>query len=86
MNNELEEIQHTIETREDLIRFLSQLRQDLTMNEDQWENVTLPSYLEALQAVLTDWRGRFKNRGEPVPECPSWRIVGEILLAASAYE
>lgn len=84
--NELEEAQVNIETREDLIAFLSVLRQDLSRNGDQWENVTLEAYLEALQAVLTDWRGRFVNRGEPVPDSPSWRIVGEVLLAAGAYE
>jgi hypothetical protein len=82
----LEEAQSTIDTREELIAFLSLLRQDLTQHGEQWENSTLASYLEALQAVLTDWNGRFANRGDIVPEAPSWRLMAEILLAASVYE
>ncbi|HEX9985076.1 MAG TPA: hypothetical protein VGF69_17585 [Thermoanaerobaculia bacterium] len=82
----LEEAQSTIATREELVAFLSLLRQDLAQHGEQWENSTLESYLEALQAVLTDWRGRFANRGEIAPDVPSWRLVAEILLAASVYE
>jgi hypothetical protein len=84
--DELQKTQSQIETREELIAFLSLLRRDLAKNSGQWENSTLESYLEAVQAVLTDWRGRFINRGEPVPEVPSWRLIAEMLLAASVYE
>jgi hypothetical protein len=84
--SQLTEIVPAIQTREELIAFVALLRRDLADNESQWENSTLESYLEALQAVLTDWRGRFVNRGEPVPETPSWRVIGEILMAASVYE
>jgi hypothetical protein len=82
----LEEAQRKIATREELIAFVSLLRQDLDQHAEQWENATLESYLEALQAVLTDWRGRFVNRGEVAPEVPSWCLIAEILLAASVYE
>lgn len=86
MISDLEETQSRVETREELIAFVSLLRQDFAKNGHQWENSTLDTYLEALQAVLADWRGRFANRGELVPEVPSWRLVAEVLLAASAYE
>ena len=86
MVDALSESLRTIATREDLIAFVALLRRDFAAAENRWENDTLDSYLEALQAVLTDWNGRFINRGEPVPEVPSWRLVAEILLAATAYE
>ena len=78
--------QSLIRTRQDLSRFLSILRQDLRENRTAWENDTLESYLEALQAVLTDWDGRFWNRGDGVPEEPTWQLLGEKLAAATAYE
>lgn len=62
------------------------MRQHLIANPEQWENVTLEHYLEALQAVLTDWDGRFINRGQPVPEQLTWELLGEVILAASIYE
>lgn len=85
-NDVLESTQAAIDTREDLIALLRMLRRDLVENPKRWENDSLEAYLEALEAVLTDWSGRFKNRGEPVPEAPTWRLIGEILLSATAYE
>lgn len=75
-----------IRTREDLVTFVKILRQDLRDNRSGWENVTLESYLEALEAVLTDWDGRFTNREEPIPEEPTWQLMAEILSAATGYE
>jgi hypothetical protein len=30
--------------------------------------------------------GDYHNRGEAVPEQPSWKTLGEILVAATIYE
>ena len=75
-----------IETRTDLVIFIAALRRGLDIEQDSWENSTLESYLEALQAVLQDWPGRCRNRGEAVPAQPTWRLIAELLLAASIYE
>lgn len=82
----IDAMQWTIDTRQDLVDFLTVLRADLHENRNGWENDTLESYLEALQAVLGDWEGRFLNRGESVPDEPSWRLIGEMLAAATVYE
>jgi hypothetical protein len=82
----IEAEQSLIRTRQDLLRFMALLRQDLRENRSAWENDTLETFLEALQAVLTDWDGRFLNRGESVPEGPTWRLLGEILAVAAVYE
>jgi hypothetical protein len=82
----IESAQSSINTRRDLVDFLTTLRQDLRDNRGGWENDTLESYLEAFQAVLSDWEGRFVNRGEPVPQDPTWRLLGEMLVAATIYE
>ena len=75
-----------VRTREDLVVFLEELRRDLRGNREAWENDDLEAYLEALQAVLADWRGRFANRGETIPEDPTWALLAEVLLAATVYE
>ena len=78
--------QAQVSTRQDLVAFLALLRRDLIENRAAWENDNLEAYLEALQAVLNDWNGRFVNRGEPIPEHPTWKLLAEALLSAAVYE
>jgi hypothetical protein len=75
-----------VKSREDLADFIRGLRADLAEDAEQWENPDLDGYLEALGAVVEDLEGRFMNRGEPVPTEPSWRLVAELLDAATVYE
>ncbi len=73
-------------TREDLARFVAELRRSLLDGGNGWENTTLEQFLEALGAWCADLPGYFANRGEPVPEQPDWQLVGRMLLAAAQYE
>ena len=51
---DLTEARDSIETRQDLARFVNLLRQDLANNADAWENPTLDRYLEALAGWIAD--------------------------------
>lgn len=82
----IDAVQKEVRTREDLVAFLGELRRDLRENRGAWENDNLEAYLEAVQAVLADWHGRFANRGERVPADPTWKLLAEVLLAATVYE
>jgi hypothetical protein len=84
---ELHEQVEAIRTRSDLASFVRALRQDLNHHPEEWENPTLDDYLDALAAWTEDMDGYFKNiHGAPVPEQPSWKIVGYMLIAARIYE
>ncbi|WP_442857041.1 DUF7660 family protein [Arthrobacter sp. YN] len=58
------------------------MRQD----PEGWENADLESFLEAMSAWTRDMDGYFMNRGEPVPDVPSWQLFAQMLLAAKIYE
>lgn len=49
-----------------------------------WENATLPAYLEALAAWLRDSDGFYSNQGREVPD--GWRVMADALQAATNYE
>jgi len=51
---EIFETTSKINSKEDLIRFIRLLRRDLQINKDEWENITLEDYLEAIEAWLND--------------------------------
>jgi hypothetical protein len=78
--------QEDIQTRDDLVLFVRDLLADLRSRPDAWENASLDTYLEALAAWVEDMEGYYRNRGEATPEPPSWKTLGEILLAATMYE
>jgi hypothetical protein len=75
-----------IESREDLVDFLEELMVDLEENRSGWENDTLERYLDGMWGWLQDLDGLCKNKNIPVPEQPSWQLIGRMLLAGKYYE
>lgn len=75
-----------IQTKEDFMLFLGSLRQSYQDSSDEWENVNLETYLEALAAWLHDMDGYYRNRGEDTPTELSWRLLAEAFIAATMYE
>lgn len=67
----------SISSREEFVRFLAALREDLKTNGAAWEHTTLEGYLDALGGWVTDGA---------IPDEPVWRTMARALLAASRYE
>lgn len=76
----------TIQSREDFLRFLRLLADDLKSNPDSWENANLPRFLEALAAWIEDMDGYYLNQKQSVPEKPDWQVLRDMFMAARVYE
>jgi hypothetical protein len=50
-----------------------------------WDNDSLPDYLESMAAWLEDCEGHYANRGVPVP-WNGWDVVQDAMRAAVVYE
>ncbi|WP_088011735.1 DUF7660 family protein [Gottfriedia acidiceleris] len=50
-----------VNSREDLIRLIFDLRMDIQNNRGKWENITLENYLEAMEAWVNDMDGYYLN-------------------------
>ena len=83
---DLHEQVHSIQQRDDLIAFVRALSTGARSQPEQWQNRDLAAYLDALAAWMEDTDGYFLNVGEPVPDQPTWKMIGQGLLAATAYE
>ena len=66
----LEDVLHNINT------LISELQQGET---DEWENVTLESFLEAMHAWLSAMGPRIEGK-------PSWKFIEHMISAAKVYE
>lgn len=75
-----------IKDRNDLVAFVRELAKDRESDPDSWEHDTIDHYLEALSAWVAEMDGYFKNQGLAVPVQPSWKLIGQILLASKYYE
>ncbi|MFE6072512.1 hypothetical protein [Streptomyces sp. NPDC056525] len=84
--DDISQLAERIETREDLAEFLRAAVDDLKENPHAWENGSLESFLSAWSAWTEDCPGWFMAQGEIVPEVPSWRLIGRMVLAARVYE
>lgn len=82
----LSELAERVEGRSDLVKFIGELRRVLLVDPQSWENRDLESFLEALAAWTQSMDGAYSNRGEALPETPTWKMMAEMLLAASIYE
>ena len=68
-----------MKTRQDVVKTLDALLEDLRVNPTEWENPTLDRYLESMRAWLESWGNKHN------PE-PSWDFICELLEAAKIYE
>ncbi len=66
-----------VESQSDLASVVEALLADLRRDPERWENPTLDRFLGALAAVATD---------RVAIESPTWRLMAELLLAATGYE
>ncbi len=76
----------TINSRDDFIYFIQSLNADYRMKREEWENDDLESFLEGLSGFTQSIDGYYKNRGDVVDiETITWRMLAEILLAATVH-
>ena len=75
-----------IETKEDFINFVNLLKNDFIKNKNNWENITLFDYLNAIEAWTKDMEGYYKNTNQYIPKNIPWKIFADILYAGTIYE
>lgn len=83
---ELHEQIEKVRSKEDLADFISALIRDFETNPGEWENNTLPRFLTAMEDWVRTMDNYYKNTGRPPVQNPIWRIIADILLAATMYE
>jgi hypothetical protein len=67
-----------VSSRSEFIAFLAQFRRDLEERSDEWENLTLPHFLEAMGAWVED--------AEIDSTAEAWKLLRDCLRAGRAYE
>ena len=76
-----------INSRQDLVRFVYGLLNNLDQHPEEWDNKDLRYYLRALAAFLNDADGYYKHAHlKESADTPSWQLFAHCLRAASCYD
>lgn len=72
--------------RDELVAAIQELAREVYAGQtEEWENVTLPAYLEALAGWLKSYENAYINTDRPIPQDP-WEIMKTAFTAATIYE
>jgi tetratricopeptide (TPR) repeat protein len=83
-HNCLERVANETESKADLYEFMNTLLDDLKENPNEWNNLTLPAFLDALRGSLAEGYDDYYGVRR-LPEF-NWKVLGQVLLAARSYE
>jgi len=73
--------------RQTYTKFLDLLRKDLLDHPENWENKTLPDFLQAISAYTEDIQGYYDNMKLNVnADEPNWSTFADIFKDATTYE
>jgi hypothetical protein len=75
-----------IQSKQEFEYFMACLVEDYFQNKIEWENDNLENYLIGINKFAVDMKGYYENSKQDVDvNIVTWRIVAEMLLAASVY-
>jgi hypothetical protein len=74
-----------VNSKEEFIAFMESLQENLKKNPENWNNKTLPEYLEALTSWVDDREDYYLNKKVSIPPI-DWKALADILFGATMYE
>lgn len=75
-----------VTSREELVAFIAQLRDDFVERGEQWENASLDRFLDALSAWIDASPNWYRNFDQEMPPNGDWTLFAQALSAAVVYE
>lgn len=86
MTDQLFKFAESVKSRNDFIEFVELFNKDYREHREDWQNVSLDTFLEGLGGFARDMGGYYKNRGEIIDvDVMTWRMAAQMLLAATVY-
>ncbi|HEY8560840.1 MAG TPA: hypothetical protein VIL74_10735 [Pyrinomonadaceae bacterium] len=59
----------------------------MTINSEEWGNITLEDFLEAMESYTEDIQGYYNNTNQNVDaDQASWKVFADILMGSRIYD
>ena len=75
-----------VKSKEDFISFINKLSEDNQINNDEWENKDILSYLEGISSWVEDMDEYYKNMKLDVPTNVDWKFIATLFYVGKIYE
>lgn len=75
---------NSISCKEDFVEYIRSLATDFTDSNDEWENITIPDYLEQIASWIEDYSDSPAN--DIVWEKIDFKILARLLYMGKIYE
>lgn len=75
-----------VNSKEDFIKFLTELRLDKEQKSEEWENSEIASYLEGICSWVDDMEGYFDNMQIEMPTDIDWKFIATLFYVGKIYE
>lgn len=82
----INEMIENVKSKEDFISFINRLSKDNQINNDEWVNKDILSYLEGVSSWVEDMDGYYKNMKLDVPINIDWRFIATLFYVGKIYE
>lgn len=82
----INEMIENVKSKEDFISFINRLSYDNQINNDEWENKDIISYLEGVSSWIEDMDGYYKNMKLDVPTDIDWKFIATLFYVGKIYE
>ena len=80
------EMIENVKSKEDFISFINKLSEDNQINNDEWENKDILSYLEGISSWVEDMDEYYKNMKLDVPTNVDWKFIATLFYVGKIYE
>lgn len=82
----INEMIENVKSKQDFISFINRLSNDNQINNDEWENKDILSYLEGVSSWVEDMDGYYKYMKLDVPTNIDWRFIATLFYVGKIYE
>lgn len=76
----------SVDSKEEFMKFLDELRCDNEQREAEWENKDIKAYLEGVHSWVDDMEGYFRNMDMDIPKNIDWKFIATLFYAGKIYE
>lgn len=76
----------SVDSKEEFMKFLDELRCDNEQREEEWENKDIKAYLEGVHSWVDDMEGYFRNMDMDIPKNIDWKFIATLFYAGKIYE
>lgn len=77
---------NSINCKEEFVYFINRLLSDNQINNEEWKNKNISSYLDTIGSWVEDMEGYYDNMRIDMPKNIDWNFIATLFYVGKIYE